>query len=167
VSPKQPDPDPLQPSLPFQHAERPQPSAETLVAYVDGGSRGNPGEAGAGIYLERLGSPWRGLYEYLGRQTNNYAEYSALLCALDFALHHGFRKMTVYADSELLVRQMTGQYKVRNAGLLQLHARAQTLARRLDRFAIHHIRREQNRKADALANRAQDLKSSGEEHYDG
>jgi ribonuclease HI len=139
---------------------------DTLVAYVDGGSRGNPGNAGAGVYLQRNGSPWRGLYFYLGRQTNNFAEYTALLEALNYAVQEGFQSISVYADSELLVRQILGIYKVKNPGLQALHAEAIALIRRLRKFSIRHVPREQNKKADALANKAQDTHESGEERYE-
>jgi ribonuclease HI len=142
------------------------PKHDSLVAYVDGGSRGNPGPAGAGIYLERGGQAWRGLYRYLGRQTNNYAEYSALLEGLQYGLQQGFRRITLYADSELLVRQMLGVYRVKNPVLQQLHGLAKTLAGQLQQFTIRHIPREKNSRADSLANKAQDLQQSGEEHYD-
>lgn len=152
-------------SLEFCGPSGAESKVERLAAYIDGGARGNPGEAGAGIYFERNGSPWRGLYRYLGRQTNNYAEYSALLEALEYALKNGLVRIVVYADSELLVRQMLGSYRVRHPVLQRLHEQADRLARRFDSFAIHHVPRESNRKADALANKAQDLRSSGEESY--
>ncbi len=155
-----------QPSLfPSEDANEKQDEV-ALVAHVDGGSRGNPGEAGAGVYLERNGLPWRGLYLYLGRRTNNYAEYSALIAALQYALKEGIRKLVVYADSELLVKQMLGSYRVKNPVLQQLYAQANELVHRLDRFELHHVPRDRNHQADALANRAQDLRASGEEHYD-
>jgi probable phosphoglycerate mutase len=138
---------------------------DRLAAYIDGGARGNPGEAGAGVYFERNGSAWRGLYRYLGRTTNNYAEYSALIEALHYALKEGFRKLMVYADSELLVKQMRGSYRVKHPVLRELYAQAKELAHRLERFELHHIPREKNHPADALANRAQDSRASGEEHY--
>jgi ribonuclease HI len=139
---------------------------DILTAFVDGGSRGNPGDSGAGVYLLRNGEPWRGLYFYLGRQTNNFAEYTALLEAMNYALLKGFRKMSVNADSELLVRQMLGIYKVKNPGLKPLHAEAREMVLRLQTFSIRHVPREQNKKADALANKAQDTKESGEESYE-
>ena len=154
-----------QASLAFPGPPEADSRHEQLVAYVDGGARGNPGEAGAGIYFERNGSAWRGLYKYLGRQTNNYAEYSALLEALQYALKEGFGRLAVYADSELLVRQMLGSYRVKHPVLQRLHEQAAALVSRLERFAIHHVPRERNLRADALANKAQDLHSSGEEDY--
>jgi ribonuclease HI len=141
------------------------PDRESLAAFIDGGSRGNPGTAGAGVHLELNGIPWRGLYRYLGNRTNNFAEYSALLEALRYALREGYVKIRVYSDSELLVRQILGQYRVKNAVLQELYREAQDLIRRLDSFKIQHIPREQNQLADALANRAQDELASGEEEY--
>ncbi len=128
-----------------------------VVAHVDGGARGNPGPAGYGALLEDAqGRVVAKLSRYLGRQTNNYAEYSGLIAALEYALEHGFASIRVQSDSELLVRQIKGIYKVRNEGLRPLYERAQMLARRFDSFAIEHVRREQNREADRLANLAMD-----------
>ena len=128
-----------------------------LVAHIDGGSRGNPGPASYGVWLQdEQGNTAAELSQYLGRQTNNYAEYSGLLAALDYALQHGFRSLTVFSDSELLVRQIKGVYRVRNAGLRPLYDRAQDLIRQLKSFRIQHVRREQNREADRLANQAMD-----------
>ena len=136
-----------------------------LVAFIDGGARGNPGRAGAGVYFELEGAPWRGLYQYLGTTTNNVAEYSALLRALEYALKEGFRELIVYSDSELLVRQILGQYRVKNATLKSLYDEAINLIDQMGSFAIHHIPRERNSAADALANRAQDFGEDGEEHF--
>jgi ribonuclease HI len=135
------------------------------VAYIDGGARGNPGPAGAGVHIELEGQPWRGLYTFLGEQTNNFAEYSALLIALEYALKEGFRELAVYSDSELLVRQILGRYRVKNPALRGLHDKATDLIRRFKRFGIQHVRREENWKADALVNKALDLRQSGEDHY--
>ncbi len=139
----------------------PEKSAD-LVAYIDGGARGNPGPAGAGVYLEIDGIPWRGLYRYLERQTNNYAEYTSLIVALEYALEHGFRGIAVLSDSELLVKQVRGEYKVKNPNLQVLHAAAARLISGFQKFSIRHIPRQQNRRADALANKAQDLRVDGE-----
>ncbi len=152
------------PATPPTDAPAPDASRGALV-YVDGGSRGNPGAAGAGVYFELDGKPWRGLYEYLGNRTNNYAEYSALLRGLRYALEHGLRRLSVCSDSELLVRQIKGIYRVKNPALQKLHAEAEQLIRRFERFSIRHVPREQNKKADALANKAQDERGSGEETY--
>ncbi len=130
---------------------------ERLVAHVDGGARGNPGPAGYGVVMKDSGG--RGVAElsqFLGHRTNNYAEYSGLLAALDYALQHGYKALEVISDSELLVKQMNGQYKVRSPLLLDLHQRAKSLSGRLDWFKIRHVLRAKNREADELANRAMD-----------
>src|SRR3954470_1476455 len=94
--------------------ERENPPAKYLVAHVDGGARGNPGPAGYGVVIEdEKGTPVAQLSEYLGHQTNNFAEYSGLLAALRYAVEHGPKALEVVADSELMVKQMNGQYKVR------------------------------------------------------
>jgi ribonuclease HI len=142
------------------------PPEDFVVAYIDGGSRGNPGPSGAGVYFERDGKPWRGVYQYLGQATNNHAEYSALLRALDYARDSGFRRIAIYSDSELLVRQMSGQYRVKNPNLQELQRRASDTIRYFERHSIEHVPRERNSQADALANKAMDLRCSGEDAYD-
>ncbi|MFB3814708.1 MAG: ribonuclease HI family protein [Terriglobales bacterium] len=128
---------------------------KALIAHIDGGARGNPGPAGHGVLLEdERGQEVARLSKYLGRQTNNYAEYSGLLAALEYALQHGYRNVQVLSDSELLVRQMKGIYKVKNEGLRPLYERSRQMIRQLDCFTIEHVRREQNRDADHLANLA-------------
>jgi ribonuclease HI len=128
-----------------------------LVAHIDGGARGNPGPAGYGVVIEdEEGSSVAELSRYLGRQTNNFAEYSGLLAALQYTREHGFKALKVLSDSELLVRQINGQYKVKSPGLLPLYREACTLIHELDWFKIQHVRRELNRDADRLANRAMD-----------
>jgi ribonuclease HI len=128
-----------------------------LVAYIDGGARGNPGPAGYGVVIkDQSGNKIAALSKYLGRQTNNYAEYNGLLAALEYALHNGRKALKVISDSELLVKQIRGQYKVKSPALQELHGRAQELIRQLDWFSIQHVLREQNREADGLANRAMD-----------
>lgn len=136
-----------------------------LEAYIDGGARNNPGPAGAGVYIELDGVPLVGLYEYLGRQTNNYAEYTALLRALKYALAESFPKLKVYSDSQLLVRQVLGEYRVKHPALQTLHQQALAMIRQLQQFTIQHVPRELNKKADALANKAMDLVANGEERY--
>ena len=96
------------------------------------------------------------LSEYLGHQTNNYAEYSGLIAALEYALQHGYKALKVISDSELMVKQMRGQYKVKSPGLLELNRHANQLARKLDWFSIQHVLRAHNRDADGLANAAMD-----------
>ncbi len=133
--------------------------AQYLTAHIDGGARGNPGPAGYGVVLEdQNGQRVAGLSEYLGHRTNNYAEYRGLLAALDYAVAHGPRALKVISDSELMVRQIKGVYKVRNAALLELYQKAQQLIRQLEWFEIGHVLREHNREADRLANEAMDRK---------
>ncbi len=128
-----------------------------LVANVDGGARGNPGPAGYGVIFEdEVGRPVAQLSEFLGRQTNNYAEYSGLLAALNYTLRHGFKALKVFSDSELMVKQINGEYKVSNPTLKELHERAMKLIDQLDYFEIDHVLREKNREADRLANLAMD-----------
>ena len=153
-----------QATLPFSEPSG-SPKSRKVLIYIDGGSRGNPGDAGAGAYFELDHQAWRGLYQYLGRQTNNYAEYAALLLALQYALQQGFPTVAIRADSQLLVRQMTGIYRVKDPVLQRLHSEAKRLLGRFERFSIQHIPRERNRKADALANKALDLRASGEDFY--
>ena len=134
-----------------------------LVAYIDGGSRGNPGPAGFGVLIQDAeGRTVETLSEFLGETTNNVAEYQALLAALEYAIQRQTRRLTIYCDSELVVRQMQGHYRVQSPGLKPLYQRAQYLARRLPEFTIKSIPREQNSIADRLANEAMDRrKSSG------
>jgi len=128
-----------------------------LVAHIDGGARGNPGPAGFGVMIEdEAGRPVAELSEYLGKQTNNFAEYSGLLAALTYALKHGFKALKVFSDSELMVKQIKGQYKVKNPALQELHGKATRMIGELDTFTITHVLREKNRNADRLANLAMD-----------
>jgi ribonuclease HI len=134
-----------------------------VVVYTDGASRGNPGEAGVGIVLcEPGGRPIEEIAEYLGRATNNVAEYQALLRALARARDLGARRVLVRSDSELMVRQMNGEYRVRHEALLPLFQRAQALARSFDGIAYVHVLRERNRRADELANVAIDSHLRGD-----
>ena len=128
-----------------------------LVAYIDGGARGNPGPAGYGVVIEdELGRPVAELSEFLGRQTNNYAEYSGLLAVLNYTLRHSFKALKVVSDSELMVKQINGQYKVSSPTLKELHTHAMRLIDQLDCFEMKHVLREKNREADRLANLAMD-----------
>lgn len=139
-------------------------SVPSLVAHVDGGARGNPGPAGFGVLLhDEAGHKVAELSEYLGKQTNNFAEYSALLAALNYALQHGHKALKVFSDSELMVKQINGQYKVSNPMLKELHGKAWELIRQLDSFSISHVLREKNRGADRLANLAMDRGTPGGE----
>lgn len=133
------------------------PPAQYLIAHSDGGARGNPGPAGYGVVIQdESGRTVAALSEYLGHQTNNFAEYQGLIAALEYALKHGPKALKVISDSELLVRQIKGIYKVKNPTLQDLHARAKELIRKLDWFSIGHALREHNQDADRLANEAMD-----------
>jgi ribonuclease HI len=140
------------------HDEKPGAQVgETIMAHVDGGARGNPGPAGFGAYVtDAHGKMLAKLSEYLGHKTNNFAEYSGLLAALDFAVKHGHKRLQVVSDSELMVKQMNGIYKVRSPELKELYDRARTLARKLEYFKIGHVLRAKNKDADRLANEAMD-----------
>src|SRR5216684_5721677 len=136
---------------------RENPPEHYLVAHIDGGARGNPGPAGYGVVIEdESGRKVDALSEYLGHQTNNFAEYQGLIAALEYAIKHGHKALKLISDSELLVRQIKGIYKVKNATLHDLHGRAKELIAQLDWFSIGHALREQNRDADRLANEAMD-----------
>ena len=133
------------------------PPEPCIVANVDGGARGNPGPAGYGVYIrDASGVAIKQISEYLGHKTNNFAEYSALIAALQFAVDNGYRALKVISDSELIVRQMTGRYRVSSPDLKPLYERARALVRKLDRFTIEHVLRAQNKQADRLANEAMD-----------
>jgi len=133
------------------------PPAHFLVAHSDGGARGNPGPAGYGVVIkDESGRKVAALSEYLGHQTNNFAEYQGLIAALEYALKHGPKALKLISDLELLVRQIKGIYKVKNATLQDLHARAKELIKQLDWFSIGHALREHNQEADRLANDAMD-----------
>jgi ribonuclease HI len=132
-------------------------STEMLIAHCDGGSRGNPGPAGYGAVIEdKNGRVLARLSEYLGKRTNNYAEYSALLGVLAWCLEHKHPRIRVVADSELMVKQMKGQYKVNSPDLRPLWEEARRRAGKLERFEIVHTLRGGNKEADQLANDAMD-----------
>jgi probable phosphoglycerate mutase len=128
-----------------------------FTAHCDGGSRGNPGPAGYGAVIEDPeGQVAARLSEFLGRQTNNCAEYKGLLAVLAWALANGVRRLRVVSDSELMVRQMKGIYKVKNPGLLPLWQEAKRQTRQLEGFEMRHTLRGGNKEADKLANAAMD-----------
>lgn len=132
-------------------------TTEIITAHCDGGSRGNPGPAGYGAVLEdSRGQVVARLSEFLGIQTNNYAEYSGLLAVLRWALEHGRKRLRVISDSELMVKQMKGQYKVSSPSLRPLWEEAQKLSRQFEKFEMGHTLRGGNKEADRLANEAMD-----------
>jgi ribonuclease HI len=128
-----------------------------ITAHVDGGARGNPGPAGYGaIITDDNGQTLAELYAGIGISTNNVAEYRGLIAALDWALRHGCRQLHVKSDSELIVRQMVGAYRVKNEGLLPLYHQARELADRIGHVTFEHVRRELNKEADRLSNLGMD-----------
>jgi ribonuclease HI len=137
----------------FGEPERPA----AHIAYVDGASRGNPGAAAYAVIVKAPGGKTEfEIGKYFGRATNNVAEYYGLIAALDAAQSRGIQRLLVRSDSELMVRQMQGRYKVKSADLKPLYERALKMSRGFAYFAIEHVPREQNAEADALGNRALD-----------
>ena len=134
-----------------------------ITANIDGGARGNPGPAGFGVRIERQdGTVVEEFSDAIGVATNNVAEYRGLLAALDWALAHGEKQLHVRSDSLLLVQQMLGNYKVKNAGLQGLHAKARVLASEIGRVTFEHVGRAKNAHADRLANAAMDAATAPE-----
>jgi ribonuclease HI len=135
----------------------PKPAAAAHRANIDGGSRGNPGPASYGVVIrDGRGEIVAKLKKYIGRMTNNVAEYYGLIAALDYAESHSVKALRIESDSELLVKQMRGQYKVKSEDLRPLFERALKMSKTFETFRIEHVYREQNREADALANEALD-----------
>ena len=126
-----------------------------LIAYVDGASRGNPGPAAAGVVLkDAKGEVVKTLSVPIGHTTNNVAEYTALILAMHEALFLGAKEFEVFTDSELVAKQWSGDYKIKDASLKVLHLLASSLKRGFKKISVSHVRREQNKLADAEANRA-------------
>ena len=133
-----------------------------LTLFIDGASKGNPGHAGIGIRIEEGGETLTEHCEYIGCTTNNVAEYRALIKGLEIAAQFKANRVIVFSDSELVVRQMNGTYKVKSGGLLPLYQTARMQSRTFDGFQIRHVRREQNREADRLANQGIATKDSAD-----
>ena len=131
-----------------------------ITAYVDGAARGNPGPAAAGVVFLKDEKTVKTLSVPIGNNTNNVAEYCALILALQEALMMGVRELQVFTDSELVTKQFNGEYKVKHPDMLTLWRQASTQRRAFEMAEIKHVRREQNKEADALANRAMDLQDS-------
>jgi ribonuclease HI len=141
---------------------KPQSASPAIKANIDGGARGNPGPSAYGVVVrDAKGEVIAELSDYLGIQTNNYAEYSGLLAALEFAVREKHPSLKVLSDSELLVRQMQGRYKVKSPGLIDLYDRARALVRKLEHFSIDHVLRQYNKDADALVNQVLDSRKMG------
>jgi probable phosphoglycerate mutase len=136
--------------------DRTPAGGRSATANIDGGSRGNPGPAGYGVHIQRDDGTIVELKESLRLCTNNVAEYNGLLAALRWAANQGVTTLHLKADSELLVKQMRGEYRVKNAGLQPLYEEARRLVRLIGRVTFEHVRREFNKDADRLANEAMD-----------
>ena len=133
-----------------------EPGGGSAIAHIDGGARGNPGPAGYGVHIERHDGTVVELKEAVGIATNNVAEYRGLLAALEWATRHGIDKLHIKSDSDLIVKQMRGEYRVKHPGLQPLWEEARALARQIRHVQFEHVRREFNRDADRLANEAMD-----------
>ncbi|HYB97480.1 MAG TPA: ribonuclease HI family protein [Vicinamibacterales bacterium] len=124
-----------------------------ITAYFDGGARGNPGPAGYGVHIvDDLGNVLAEISGSLGVATNNVAEYHGLIAALQWAVDHHVTALAIKGDSQLLIEQMKGNYKVKNEGLKPLHLKARTLVMQIGNVSFEHVRREQNKDADRLSN---------------
>ncbi|MBN8661661.1 MAG: ribonuclease HI family protein [Candidatus Obscuribacter phosphatis] len=134
------------------------PMPQQVLIYADGGSRGNPGPAGCGVVLSNAatGENLENISHFLGTATNNVAEYTGLVLGLEKALALGIPEVEVRMDSELVVKQIKGEYRVKNENLKPLYLKATALKSKFKKFAISHVRREQNKEADRLANQAMD-----------
>ncbi|MGI6485049.1 MAG: ribonuclease HI family protein [Thermoanaerobacterales bacterium] len=123
------------------------------TVYIDGASRGNPGNAGIGIiFFNEKGDVIKEISDYIGQTTNNIAEYTALLTALEQAVEINIKQIDIFSDSELMVKQINGEYKVKNEGLKPLYKRVCKLLEEFDEYEIRHVSREENKRADKLAN---------------
>jgi ribonuclease HI len=128
-----------------------------IEVYVDGAARGNPGPAGIGVVIKDGSKLIGEIGAYIGKSTNNIAEYMALVRGLEEVLIRGFRSASFYSDSELLVKQLNGEYKVKHENLVPLHYHVLTLVDRMKDFSIKHVTREKNEHADKMANEGIDL----------
>lgn len=132
-----------------------------IKIHIDGAARGNPGPSGYGVHAaDQDGNTTEEAFGFLGNQTNNYAEYTAMIAALNLALLRGWKKLHVCSDSQLMVKQLRGEYKVKNPGLALLFRQVQKMRPRFDYLKIEHVRREFNKDADRLANEAVDTQDS-------
>jgi len=137
--------------LPFNKADK-----DRLDIYIDGAARGNPGESGIGVLIMEESGRTREVKKYLGTRTNNQAEYTALITALESVKDHKNQEIHIFTDSLLLANQMNGIWKVRHPEIKELHTKAKSLIEGFSRVTIHHIPRELNKEADRLANIAID-----------
>ena len=138
-------------SLPFKDG-----SGGRVEIFIDGAARGNPGESGIGIFVTEGGKTLREIKKYLGTATNNQAEYTALITALESVKDLKNRQIQIFTDSMLLANQINGLWKVKHPGIAELHKKAKNLLKEYASISISHVRREYNRDADRLANEAID-----------
>jgi ribonuclease HI len=129
-----------------------------VTVHIDGAARGNPGEAGIGVVIKSGKETVKKIAAYIGSTTNNIAEYTALIRGLEETLILGYKEADFISDSELLVKQINGEYRVKNEGLKPLYLRTQELIKKLKHFSIKHTYREKNKEADNLANKGIDKK---------
>src|SRR5215468_8281237 len=132
--------------------------SDIATMHIDGASRGNPGKAAYAIVLARPGEPIIEEADTIGTASNNVAEYTALVEGLSLAAELGVKKLNIFSDSELMVKQMNGEYKVKNEDLRQLYEEACQLRKQFEKVTITHVRREQNKRADLIGNEALDGK---------
>jgi ribonuclease HI len=132
--------------------------SDTATMHIDGASRGNPGPAAYAVVLARPGKPVVEEANTIGNATNNIAEYTALVEGLQLAAELGVERLSVFSDSELMVKQMRGEYRVKNPELLELYQEAKQLVAKFEKLTLTHVRREQNARADAIGNDALDGK---------
>ncbi|MBA4191402.1 MAG: ribonuclease HI [Planctomycetaceae bacterium] len=130
--------------------------SDTATMHIDGASRGNPGPASYAVVLARPGEPVVEEADVIGKATNNVAEYTALVQGLELAAELGVKKLAVFSDSELMVKQMNGEYKVKHPDMIPLYQEAKQLLAAFEKFTITHVRREQNKRADEIGNDALD-----------
>lgn len=130
-----------------------------FTIHTDGGSRGNPGPAAIGAVIEKHGHIIERLAQYIGSTTNNQAEYQAVHAALQYAQHHGATSVDLYADSELIIKQLRSEFKVKNKELAPWYIKTRSLAHQIGRVRFYVVRREENTAADALVNQALDLQA--------
>jgi ribonuclease HI len=136
-------------------------STSTPIMHVDGGARGNPGDSGIGIVIDNKNTK-KGYYFFLNRKTNNEAEYMALLTGIELSINNKIDNIKVYTDSELVYKQISGEYKVKNENLKKLYLQVNEKIKKFNSFSLNHVKREKNKEADKLANMAMDFKKNGE-----
>lgn len=143
-----------------------QDGSKDIIIFTDGGSRNNPGESGCGFYVKNdLSLEYNSYYFYLGVQTNNFAEYTGLINAMNFASDNGYKNLIIYTDSQLVVNQVNGSYKVKSDNLIFLHSKVKMLKKKFNSCKIEHILRAKNKIADELANIAMDKKQNGKRKF--